>query len=112
MRGVTVSYFEWLKNLDHISPGRMKKRYHEQRNDKVLKMLDYNIPQNSPFYEKIKGAKEIDIVYSALEEIMVGSTRENWLFAEENNVSLREACLANCLTKLAKRFEESGTMMS
>ena len=35
---------EWLKNLDHISPGRMKKRYHEQRNDKILKMLDYNIP--------------------------------------------------------------------
>ncbi len=75
-------------------------------------MLDYNIPQNSPFYEKIKGAKEIDIVYSALEEIMVSSTRENWLFAEQNNVSLRDACLANCITKLAKRFEESGTMMS
>ena len=43
---------------------------------------------------------------------MVSSTRENWQFAEENNVSLREACLANCITKLAKRFEESGTMMS
>jgi len=46
--GVTVSYFEWLKNLDHISPGRMTKKYQEQQKLNLLKSLGYSIPPNSP----------------------------------------------------------------
>lgn len=109
--GVTVSYFEWLKNLDHVAPGRMKKRYDEQKTNNLLKLLGYNFPPNSPLLEKMRGAKEVDIVYSALEEIMTQATIENWTYAVQNNLSLRDACLANALTKLAKRFEQSGMMI-
>lgn len=46
--GVTVSYFEWLKNLSHISPGRMTKKYQEQQKNNILNMLGYRFPENSP----------------------------------------------------------------
>jgi glutamate dehydrogenase (NAD(P)+) len=76
--GVTVSYFEWLKNLDHISPGRMTKKYQENQKKNLLASLGYSIPAESPLMKQIRGAKEIDIVYSGLENIMVEATREHW----------------------------------
>ena len=45
----------------------------------------------------MQGAREIDIVYSGLEEIMTSATKENWEFAKERNITLREACFANAL---------------
>jgi glutamate dehydrogenase (NAD(P)+) len=109
--GVTVSYFEWLKNLDHVSPGRMTKKFQEQQKNNLLNMLGYRFPENSPQMQQMKGAKEIDIVHSGLEEIMNTATEENWKYALKKNISLRDACLSNALNKLAKRFEQSGMMI-
>ena len=40
--GVTVSYFEWLKNLSHVRYGRMEKRFTENLNTQILgQMEDY-----------------------------------------------------------------------
>lgn len=110
--GVTVSYFEWLKNLDHVAPGRMTKKNNEQQKKKLIKMLGYKFPEKSPIMKHLEGAKEIDIVLSGLEEIMVTATKENWKYAKKRNLTLREACLGNSLKKLASRFEESGMMLS
>jgi glutamate dehydrogenase (NAD(P)+) len=65
--GVTCSYFEWLKNLEHVAPGRMTKKYQEKQNMKLLESMGYRIPANSPHMKNLAGAKEIDIVYSGLE---------------------------------------------
>jgi glutamate dehydrogenase (NAD(P)+) len=109
--GVTVSYFEWLKNLDHIITGRMTKKHTEKKNRQLIDMLGYKFPENSPVMKHLKGASEHDIVLSGLEEIMVTATKENWNYAAKRNLTLREACLGNSLKKLSSRFEESGMLL-
>lgn len=62
--GVICSYYEWLKNIDHVSPGKLTKKYQEMSNQKLLTLMGYLGT------EIVKGAEEIDIVYSGLDEIM------------------------------------------
>lgn len=99
--GVTVSYFEWLKNLDHIAPGRMTKKYQEKSNFQLLDILGYKFPKGSPQLKKLEGASELDIVRSGLEEIMQQATRDNWKFAVENDLIFRDACLVKSIKNLS-----------
>lgn len=103
--GVTCSYFEWLKNLEHISPGKMTKKYEEKSQMRLLKIMGYE------FDEEIKGADEVDIVYSGLEEIMCNATKENWDFAVKKNLSFRDACLVNAINKVYNSIKENGLMI-
>ena len=48
----------------------------------------------------IKGADEIDIVYTALDEIMTEATKENWAYAVHHNLNFRDACLGNAIMKI------------
>jgi glutamate dehydrogenase (NAD(P)+) len=94
--GVTVSYFEWLKNLDHVSPGKMSKKYEEKSQKKLLEMLGYKDHKDGD----IKGAEEVDIVYSGLEEIMTSAVKANWDFAVKKNLLFRDACLITAINKV------------
>jgi len=98
--GVTCSYFEWLKNLDHIAPGRMTKKYAEKQNIKILETMGYKLPKNSPHMKNLTGAREVDIVYSGLEEIMNEATKVHWEYAVENNLNFRDACLGKAIRKI------------
>jgi len=109
--GVTCSYFEWLKNLDHIAPGRMTKKYAEKQNFKVLEKMGYKIPKNSPHMKHLTGAREIDIVYSGLNEIMDEATIKHWQFAVDNNLCFRDACFSLAIKKVHSHFEQSGLMI-
>lgn len=71
--GVTCSYFEWLKNIDHVSPGAMTKRYDEGSQKRLLNLMGYE-----DLNDQVHGATEADIVYSALDEIMTGAVHDNW----------------------------------
>lgn len=72
--GVTVSYFEWLKNLSHMRFGRMQKRFESNRYellvDLVLKMTGKELSE--PERKLLTfGADEVDLVRSGLEETMI-----------------------------------------
>ena len=94
--GVTVSYFEWLKNIDHVAPGRMTKKYEEKSTSKLLETLGYKEDE----IEVNEGASEVDLVYSGLEEIMTTAVIENWERSVKLGVNFRDACLGNAIEKV------------
>jgi glutamate dehydrogenase (NAD(P)+) len=104
--GVTCSYFEWLKNLDHVAPGRINKRHQIQSQIRLLEILGREDAK-----EHVTGADEIDIVYTALEEIMCSATKENWELAVEKKLSFRDACFVNAIQKVHKSMSETGIMI-
>ena len=72
--GVTVSYFEWLKNLSHIRFGRMDKRFNENTYGNLVSLVENMTGRTVNKKQKnaiTKGADEIDIVRSGLEETMI-----------------------------------------
>ena len=93
--GVTCSYFEWLKNLDHVAPGRLTKKYQVKAQARLLELV--GMQDKIPLLE---GADEVDIVYSGLEEIMTSACRDNWQIAVERNMSFRNACFVSSIEKV------------
>ena len=73
--GVTVSYFEWLKNLQHVSAGKLTRRWEAQTKQHLYefikgKKVEKSDTEASAYKDEFRGAKEIDIVYSGLEEMI------------------------------------------
>ena len=100
--GVTVSYFEWLKGLQHSKLGRVTKGWEQKSRKELLRLLG----KESPLAEK--GPEEKDIVYTALEEIMAATVREVFELSEKMNCSMRTAGFVIAIGKVAKCYEETG----
>ncbi len=111
--GVTVSYFEWLKNLSHVRYGRMEKRFTENQNITILSQLEALTGKQVPPRDRkliTQGADEVDIVYSGLEETMIGATKEI-LEAWEANPEIpdmRTAAYVVAINKVATSYAELG----
>ncbi|WP_159980460.1 Glu/Leu/Phe/Val family dehydrogenase [Roseobacter cerasinus] len=76
--GVTVSYFEWVKNLSHIRFGRMGRRQEESRHQLIVGELErlsrdkgFDWELSPDFKEKyLRGADELELVRSGLDDTM------------------------------------------
>ncbi len=111
--GVTVSYFEWLKNLSHVRFGRMSKRFEEDSNRKILKALEDLTGKklSTSLVDQIAhGPDELDLVNSGLEESMVSAYHEIRETRNRQNepVSLRTAAFINAIEKVAVSYREMG----
>lgn len=106
--GVTCSYFEWLKNIDHVSPGKMTKKFDERSQQQLLALMGYT---GEEYQSAVHGASEKDIVYSALDETMTSAVRSNWQFAVDNDMNFRDACLVNAINKIYRHYQECGISM-
>ncbi len=77
--GVTVSYFEWLKNLSHVRYGRLEKRFTENQNAQMLEQIEELTGKKVSGTQRelmLHGPDEVDLVNSGLEETMINATHE------------------------------------
>ncbi|AXI57020.1 Glu/Leu/Phe/Val family dehydrogenase [Sulfitobacter sp. JL08] len=116
--GVTVSYFEWVKNLSHIRFGRMQRRQEESRHQLVVdelerlsadKQLGWTL---SPDFKTkyLRGAGELELVRSGLDDTMriaYQSMREVW-HSREDVDDLRTAAYLVAITKVAASYRAKG----
>lgn len=110
--GVTVSYFEWLKNLSHVRFGRMNKRFEEYNQENMINIIEKATSHKIPSKDKqaaIKGANELDYVNSGLEDTMIDAYRAIRSAKLENKISnLRTAAFYVSISKIASAYGSMG----
>ncbi len=110
--GVTVSYFEWLKNLSRVSFGKMGKRYEKIKNQQMVDAIEQASGVKLSKEQKRKlvhGAEEKDIVYSGLEEtIVVAYHNIRNLMKEKEIPTFRQAAFTSAVRKIAISYMDLG----
>lgn len=111
--GVTVSYFEWIKNLSHIRFGRLDRRHEEARGEQTLAVIEEMLGKPVPAHLRAKlaqGSDELDLVRSGLDDTMrlaYQQIREIYL-TRDNVPDLRTAAFVLAIEKIVRSYEEMG----
>ena len=116
--GVTVSYFEWVKNLSHIRFGRMRRKQEESRQRllineliRIMGEMDSKAKLTEGFINNyLRGAGEIELVRSGLDDTMCTayqSMREVW-HARKDVEDLRVAAYLVAIERIAKSYQTKG----
>jgi glutamate dehydrogenase (NAD(P)+) len=111
--GVTVSYFEWVKNIGHIRFGRLQRRQEERKTnlmvDAIEQMVGKTFPQNV-IDELVAGPTELDLVRSGLDDTMRAGYRvisEKW-HSDERIPDLRTAAMMISLERIMDSYNSLG----
>ena len=111
--GVTVSYFEWLKNLSHVSYGRLERRFMENQNANIVSQLEEMTGNKISDEQKkliVHGPDEIDLVRSGLEDTMIKATKEILDCWKQNPtiIDMRTAAFVVAINKVGTSYLELG----
>ena len=110
--GVTVSYFEWLKNLARVSFGQMDRRYELLSNQRMVEAIESATGTRLSRAQRdnlIRGAEERDLVRSGLEDTMIHAYQEMWETKQRHQTqSLRQAAFVNALNRIAEAYLKLG----
>lgn len=108
--GVTVSYFEWIKNLARIRFGRLERRHEEMKGKLIVETLETMLNAKVPDDLKnklIEGADELDLVRSGLDDSMrdaYKNIRETY-YSMNNVDDFRTASYVVAIKTIAKGYE-------
>ncbi len=111
--GVTVSYFEWVRNLSHIRFGRMERRYTEAKGQQIISAIEKTTGQAVPeaIHTSItSGAEELDLVRSGLDDTMRLAFQE-MLDVLKNNTKVddfRTAAYVVAVNKISRSYIDIG----
>jgi glutamate dehydrogenase (NAD(P)+) len=111
--GVTVSYFEWIRNLSHIRFGRMQKRQDELRGTQMAALLEEHLGVHVPDHARDqlqKGPEEIDFVRSGLDDTMRLAFQGMRETLERNDriTDYRTAAFAIAIDKISRNYLDVG----
>jgi glutamate dehydrogenase (NAD(P)+) len=111
--GVTVSYFEYLKNISHVRFGRLGKRYDEAAGRNMLSVVEQMTGNMATAAQRElieRGADELDLVYSGLEETMITAYHaiRNELHSGAGVPDLRTAAFVTAIKKIATSYNSLG----
>ncbi|MFP4322926.1 MAG: Glu/Leu/Phe/Val family dehydrogenase [Anaerolineales bacterium] len=111
--GVTVSYFEWIKNISHIRFGRLQRRLDEWRGQSIIDAIEVATGQPIPV-ELRRGimmeADERTLVLSGLDDTMRLAYQEiSEVFAQQEAIrNFRTAAYYVAIQKIAKSYADMG----
>lgn len=111
--GVTVSYFEWLKNLSHHRFGRLENRFYHDAFNRIMTKVEEMTGKTLTDRERAlltRGASEVDLVNSGLEDTMITaySQIKETFNAHPDIKDMRTAAFVCSLKKIAGDYISMG----